>query len=63
MNVGFIRVGIQLAPDLAGILERFGCKADISTEAVEFKESSIRYGISFYPPSMRWTDFRGDRAL
>ena len=41
-NLGFVGAGIQLAPNLARILDRLGCWADIHKEAVELKETSIR---------------------
>jgi salicylate hydroxylase len=50
LNLGFVRADIQPAYNLARILERLGYRADISPEAVELKEFSIRYGIGFYLP-------------
>ncbi len=41
-NLGFVGAGIQLAPNLARILDRLGCWTDIHKEAVELKETSIR---------------------
>jgi salicylate hydroxylase len=41
-NLGFVGAGIQLAPNLARILDRLGCWADIFKEAVELKATSIR---------------------
>jgi salicylate hydroxylase len=53
-NLGFVGAGIQLAPNMARILDRLGCWADIEKEAVDLKETSIRgmrhpcfYGRSF----------------
>jgi salicylate hydroxylase len=51
LNLDFVGASIQLASNLARILERLGCRADISKEAVELKESSIRRGIGFYFPN------------
>ena len=45
-SLGFVGAGIQLAPNMARILDRFGCWADIFKEAVELKETSIRRTIS-----------------
>ena len=41
-NLGFVGAGIQLAPNMARILDRLGAWADIEREAVELKETSIR---------------------
>jgi salicylate hydroxylase len=41
-NLGFVGAGIQLAPNMARILDRLGCWADIEKEAVDLKETSIR---------------------
>ncbi|TAQ91094.1 hypothetical protein B7494_g670 [Chlorociboria aeruginascens] len=43
-NLGFVGAGIQLAPNMARILDRLGCWADIEKEAVDMKETSIRQG-------------------
>jgi len=43
-NLGFVGAGIQLAPNMARILDRLGVWADIEREAVELKETSIRQG-------------------
>ncbi|KKY16108.1 putative salicylate hydroxylase [Diplodia seriata] len=43
-NLGFVGAGIQLAPNLARILDRLGVWADIEAEAVDLKETSIRQG-------------------
>ncbi|KAF2093227.1 FAD/NAD(P)-binding domain-containing protein [Rhizodiscina lignyota] len=43
-NLGFVGAGIQLAPNLARILDRLGVWADIFKEAVEIRETSIREG-------------------
>jgi salicylate hydroxylase len=41
-NLGFVGAGIQLAPNMARILDRLGCWAQIEKEAVDLKETSIR---------------------
>jgi salicylate hydroxylase len=41
-NLGFVGAGIQLAPNMARILDRLGCWADIEKDAVDLKETSIR---------------------
>jgi salicylate hydroxylase len=46
-NLGFVGAGIQLAPNMARILDRLGCWDEIFAEATNVKETSIRrtYGI------------------
>jgi salicylate hydroxylase len=63
-NLGFVGAGIQLAPNMARILDRLGCWADIEKEAVDLKETSIRrmslpYLISQRCRSVRADDNRG----
>lgn len=41
-NLGFVGAGIQLAPNMARVLDRMGVWADIEKEAVDLKETSIR---------------------
>lgn len=41
-NLGFVGAGIQLAPNMARILDRLGVWADIEKEAVDMKAASIR---------------------
>jgi len=41
-NLGFVGAGIQLAPNMARILDRLGCWKGIEKEAVDLKETSIR---------------------
>jgi 2-polyprenyl-6-methoxyphenol hydroxylase-like FAD-dependent oxidoreductase len=41
-NLGFVGAGIQLAPNMARILDRMGVWKDIEAEAVDLKETSIR---------------------
>ena len=41
-NLGFVGAGIQLAPNMARILDRLGVWADIEKEAVDLKDTSIR---------------------
>ncbi|KAI9730283.1 MAG: hypothetical protein M1818_008186 [Claussenomyces sp. TS43310] len=45
-NLGFVGAGIQLAPNMARILDRLGCWADVEKEAVDLKDTSIRRGTS-----------------
>lgn len=41
-TLGFVGAGIQLAPNMARILDRLGVWADIEREAVDLKDTSIR---------------------
>lgn len=41
-NLGFVGAGIQLAPNMARILDRLGVWDDIAREAVILNETSIR---------------------
>jgi salicylate hydroxylase len=41
-NLGFVGAGIQLAPNMARILDRLGVWGDIEKEAVVLNETSIR---------------------
>lgn len=41
-NLGFVGAGIQLAPNMARILDRLGVWTDIEKEAVDLKDTSIR---------------------
>lgn len=43
-NLGFVGAGIQLAPNMARILDRLGVWRDIERDAVDLKETSIRRG-------------------
>ncbi|KAI0022682.1 FAD/NAD(P)-binding domain-containing protein [Xylariomycetidae sp. FL0641] len=43
-NLGFVGAGIQLAPNLARVLDRWGCWAPILAEATNVTSSSIREG-------------------
>lgn len=43
-NLGFVGAGIQLAPNMARILDRFGVWKGIEAEAVDLLETSIRKG-------------------
>ncbi|WPH01119.1 3-hydroxybenzoate 6-hydroxylase 1 [Acrodontium crateriforme] len=43
-NLGFVGAGIQLAPNMARILDTLGVWADIEKEAVDLLETSIRQG-------------------
>lgn len=41
-DLGFVGAGIQLAPNLARILDRLGCWESVEAEANEVLETSIR---------------------
>lgn len=41
-NLGFVGAGIQLAPNMARILDRLGVWSDIEKEAVVLSDTSIR---------------------
>ena len=41
-NLGFVGAGIQLAPNMTRILDRWGCWEEIFREATNVKETSIR---------------------
>ena len=41
-NLGFVGAGIQLAPNMARILDRLGVWSEIEREAVDLKATSIR---------------------
>lgn len=43
-NLGFVGAGIQLAPNMARILDRLGVWAPVEADAVDLKETSIRQG-------------------
>ncbi|KAI0888930.1 FAD/NAD(P)-binding domain-containing protein [Annulohypoxylon maeteangense] len=43
-NLGFVGAGIQLAPNMARVLDRWGCWDGILAEATNIKASSIREG-------------------
>ena len=45
-NLGFVGAGIQLAPNMARILDRLNVWAPIQAEAVDLKDTSIRQGSS-----------------
>jgi salicylate hydroxylase len=45
-GMGFVGAGIQLAPNMARILDRLGCWRNIEKDAVELKRTSIRGGLS-----------------
>jgi salicylate hydroxylase len=48
-NLGFVGAGIQLAPNMARILDRLGVWSDIEKEAVVLNETSIRRPWPFWP--------------
>ena len=41
-NLGFVGAGIQLAPNMARILDRLGVWKEIEAEAVDLKETFIK---------------------
>jgi salicylate hydroxylase len=41
-NLGFVGAGIQMAPNMARILDHFGVWDSIEKEATDIKETSIR---------------------
>jgi salicylate hydroxylase len=41
-DLGFVGAGIQLAPNMARVLDRLGVWKDIEAEAVEIKDTSVR---------------------
>jgi hypothetical protein len=61
-NLGFVGAGIQLAPNMARILDRLGCWADIEKEAVDLKDTSIRRKISMAIKNPDINDNRGRRG-
>ena len=56
-NLGFVGAGIQLAPNMARILDRLGVWQEVEKEAVDLKFTSIRGICSPEPPSLNpWSD-------
>jgi salicylate hydroxylase len=47
-DLGFVGAGIQLAPNMARILDRLGVWGDIAEEATYIKETSIRRTCIFW---------------
>ena len=43
-NLGFVGAGIQMAPNMARILDRLGVWQEIEKDGVVLKETSIRRG-------------------
>lgn len=41
-NLGFVGAGIQLAPNMARVLDRLGCWDEIEKAATNIKDTSIR---------------------
>lgn len=41
-NLGFVGAGIQLAPNMARILDKMGCWSEIEKEGTDVRETSIR---------------------
>lgn len=52
-NLGFVGAGIQLAPNMARILDRLGVWSDIEKEAVDLKDTSIRRKLILGTPTSR----------
>ena len=52
-NLGFVGAGIQLAPNMARILDRLGVWKEIEAEAVDLKDTSIRRMICLFFVSPR----------
>jgi salicylate hydroxylase len=51
-NLGFVGAGIQLAPNMARILDRLGVWKDIEAAAVDLKETFIRRQFTATFPSI-----------
>lgn len=49
-GLGFVGAGIQLAPNMARILDRLGCWEPIKNEATHIRSTSIRRMVPPYPP-------------
>lgn len=49
-GLGFVGAGIQMAPNMARILDRLGCWDAIEKEATNVKETSIRRMYPRFPP-------------
>lgn len=60
-DLGFVGAGIQMAPNMARILDRLGCWADIEKEATNVQETSIRQGST--DTELAHVDMSGIRAL
>ncbi|ERS97723.1 hypothetical protein HMPREF1624_05894 [Sporothrix schenckii ATCC 58251] len=60
-DLGFVGAGIQMAPNMARILDRLGCWADIEKEATNVQETSIRQGST--DKELAHVDMSGIRAL
>lgn len=46
-NLGFVGAGIQLAPNMARVLDKLGVWEPIAKEAVDLKDTSIRRMFAF----------------
>lgn len=55
-DLGFVGAGIQLAPNMARILDRLGCWKEIYATATNVQETSIRRELAA-PYFDRWTLF------
>jgi len=51
-NLGFVGAGIQMPPNVARVLDRYGVWDEIEAEATNVKDTSIRRGT--LPPSRLW---------
>ncbi|CAK7241004.1 MAG: hypothetical protein STHCBS139747_002461 [Sporothrix thermara] len=60
-DLGFVGAGIQMAPNMARILDRLGCWAEIEKEATHVQETSIRQGSS--DKELAHVDMSGIAAL
>jgi len=47
-NLGFVGAGIQLAPNMARILDKMDCWSKMEKEATDVQETSIRREFIFY---------------
>ena len=59
-NLGFVGAGIQLAPNMARILDRLGVWDEVAKEAVVLRNTSIRRTLPVY--SSRYFCFRHSNA-
>lgn len=62
-NLGFVGAGIQLAPNMARILDRLGCWKDIVKEAVDLRETSIVGTLLSNPSATHAHEKQRDRRM
>jgi len=65
-DLGFVGAGIQLAPNMARILDRLGVWDDIAREATNLKETSIRrkdQSLPGFHPRTFWTKLATQKVL